>query len=287
MKLSLSTRVAEAPRAGRDAKTDLPDRERLRAQMALPELAQIARDLGYRALCMRASQLGVESSPEELRSARRLLDGLGLRVSMVAANADIPDNNDRAIMALREIGRHLDVAEALGADLIRICMKAHTDIPWARRAADEAAERGIRLAHQCHARTLFETVDMSLQVIREVGRENFGIIYEPAALLVCSQDYGRETIRAFAPHMFNVYLQNRWVHPQGREHMGTWINGPISFDLVPFGDPRGTDFAAVLRDLAEVGYDGYVTVHHVDTGTDVAGEARGFANYLTSVARFD
>ncbi|MBI4219473.1 MAG: sugar phosphate isomerase/epimerase [Chloroflexi bacterium] len=275
MQLSLSTRVAEAPK-----RKDL-------ALMKLGEIAGLARDAGYAALCMRASQLGVASTTSELRASRKLLDSLKLRVSMVTGNIDVPANNERAGMALREIEKHCDVAEALGADLIRIGMKAHTDIPWARWACDLAAERRIRLAHQCHTCTLFETVEMSLQVVREVGRPNFGIIYEPSNLLICGQDYGVETIRALAPFMFNVYLQNMWNHPEGMSTIETWINGPMKFDLVPFGDPRGIDFGIVFDGLSEVGYEGFVTVHHnVADGLDIAAGVRQFADYLRTVARF-
>jgi sugar phosphate isomerase/epimerase len=205
----------------------------------------------------------------------------------VIGDSDVPANNDRAGMALREIGKHLDVAEALGADLIRIGMKADTDIPWARRACDEAAERGIRLAHQCHTCTLFETVDKSIDVLRSVGRRNFGIIYDPSNLIACSQDYGRKTIEAFAPYLFSVYLQNRWNHPQGKATVETWINGPLKCDLVPFGDPRGVDFRIVFDALSEIGYDGYATVHQVGAGVDVATGVRQVAEYLRSVAAFD
>ncbi|MBI4305549.1 MAG: sugar phosphate isomerase/epimerase [Chloroflexi bacterium] len=276
MQLSLSTRVAEAPK-----RKDV-------ALMRLPELAGLASDAGYRALCMRASQLGVQSGDAELKAASKLLDSLKLKVSMVTGNIDVPANNERAGMALREIERHCNVAEALGASLIRIGMKAHTDIPWARWACDLAAERGIRLAHQCHTCTLFETVEMTLQVVKEVGRPNFGIIYEPSNLMTCGQDYGIETIGALAPLMFNVYLQNMWNHPDGMSTIETWINGPVKFDLVPFGDPRGVDFRLVFDGLSEAGYAGYVTVHHnVADGLDIRTGVRQFADYLRSVGQFD
>lgn len=276
MKLSLSTRIAEAPKP----RTDL-------AIMGLDELAQMAKNAGFSAICMRASQVGIHSSPEEIKAARQILDGLGLRVASVIGDSDVPANNERAGMALRVIGRHLDVAQALGCDLIRIGMKAHTDIKWAQRASDEAAERGIRLAHQCHTCTLFETVDMSLQVVREVARPNFGIIYDPSNLIACGQDYGAPTIRALAPHLFSVYLQNRWNHPHGKATVETWINGPLKCDLVPFGDPRGVDFRVVFDALAEVGYDGYATVHQIAAGAVVADGIQQVADYLRSVARFE
>ena len=276
MKLSLSTRVAEAPKPRKDM-----------ALMDLSNLARAANNAGYRALCMRASQVGVHTPTEELKEARKVLDASDLQVSMVTANNDVPLNNERAGMALREIGKHLDVAQALGADLIRIGMKAHTDIPWARRACDEAAERGIRLAHQCHGCSLFETVEMSLQVVREVDRENFGMIYEPSNLIACGQDYGKKTICALAPYTFNVYLQNYWPNPEGKSTSETWINGPVKYDLLAFGDSRGVDFRAVFDALREAGYNGYVTVHQIGIGENIPAGVKQFADYLRSVASFE
>jgi len=254
--------------------------------MGIEELSVLARAGGYSALCMRCSQVGVDDDPDIVECVKAALAGSNLAVSMVTGDLDIPVNTNRAQMALRNITPHLDLAEALSCDLIRVAMKAWTDIPWAKRAADEAAERGIRLAHQSHTCTLFETVDMSLRVLRDVGRDNFGIIYEPSNLATCGQEYGAEVLRAFQPHLFNVYFQNMWLHPDGNSTIETWVNGPVTFDLVPFGDTRGVDFLAILATLDEIGYDGFATVHHnVADGLDVEAGTREFANYLRSGGR--
>ena len=267
MKLSLSTRVAESPG------------QKEVALVGLPDLVSIARNSGYHALCMRASQVGIQHSEADQRAAG--LAVADLEVSMVTGDFDIPVNNDRAQMALRDITPHLDLAENLGSDLIRIGMKAATDIEWARAASDEAAERGIRLAHQSHTCTLFETVETSVEVLRQVDRPNFGVIYEPANLLVCGQDFGKATLQALRPWRMNVYLQNMHVHEEGRQVIETWINGPVIFDLVPFGHPMGLDYRPILESLSLLGYEGYVTVHHnVADGMDIEEGARAFAIYL-------
>ena len=274
MKLSLSTRVAESPG------------QKETALVGLPDLVRMARSAGYHALCMRASQVGIQHSASEQKDARHAVDDLA--VSMVTGDFDIPVNNDRAQMALRDITPHLDLAENLGSDLIRIGMKAATDIEWARNASDEAAERGIRLAHQCHTCTLFETVEMSVDLIQKVDRPNFGVIYEPANLLVCGQEYGRATLEALRPWLMNVYLQNMHVHDEGRQVIETWINGPVKFDLVPFGHSEGIDYGPILEVLSEHDYTGYVTVHHnVADGMDVDEGARSFAEYLREHGDFE
>lgn len=276
MKLSLSTRVAEAPR------------QKEKSLMGLSDLAALAVDAGYSAICMRASQVGIQHSPTEINDAKQVVSALALPVSMVTGDIDTPANNDRAQMALRNITPFVDLAVALGSDLIRVGMKADTDIPWAQRSADEAAERGVRLAHQSHTCTLFETVEKSVEVLRQINRSNFGIIYEPANLLVCGQDYGASVLKEFEPWLMNVYLQNMRPWERGAQTIETWINGPVPFDLVPFGDPNGIDFAPLMAALGTMSYSGYVTVHqNVADGMEIGEGARKFAQYLRSVGEFD
>lgn len=248
MKLSLSVRIAEAA-----CKTKL--------NVPFQDLVQLASELGYRAVCMRASAGGIGTPRAELERMRSEVESAGLCVSMVTADCDVPLNNDRGPDSLQNIGPSLDVAEALGCDLIRVCLKSEADIDHARRAADEAARRGIRLAHQCHTTTLFETVDHSLEVLARIGRPNFGLIYEPANLMLCGQPYGLETLQRFRPHLMNVYVQNHQLDPFGPVELETWCRGPRRFRHIPIWEAGGVDFPAVVAALKAVGYDGFITIH--------------------------
>ncbi len=248
MKLSLSVRIAEAP-----CKTKL--------NVPFRDLVQLAAELGYGAICMRASAGGIGTPRGELERMRGEVERAGLRVSMVTADSDVPLNNEHGPDSLQKIGPSLDVAEALGCDLIRVCLKSEADIEHARRAADAAAVRGIRLAHQCHTTTLFETVERSLEVLDRIGRPNFGLIYEPANLMLCGEAYGLETLRRFQPHLMNVYVQNHQLDPAGPAELETWCLGLRRFRHIPIWEPGGVDFPAVAAALRQVGYDGFVTIH--------------------------
>ena len=122
------------------------------------------------------------------------------------------------------------------------------------------------MAHQSHTRSLFETVDGSIDVLKRVGRNNFGIIYEPANLDLCGQDYGpRNAQTGFSPYLFNVYLQNHVRRPDGKTHLETWIRGDVPHDPIRLQDEGGIDFSLMFQGLAEIGYNGYVTVHQAFT----------------------
>lgn len=248
MKLSLSVRIAEAP-----CKTRLTHH--------VEHLIRLAVAHGYRAICMRASAAGVHSDRSELQRIRNLVSGAGLAVSMVTADFDVPLNNERGPDSLRRITPSLDVAEALECDLIRVCLKQAADIEAARRAADEARERGIRLAHQCHTTTLFERVPQCVEVLQAIGRENFGLIYEPANLMLCGEPYDEAALRILQPYLMNVYLQNHRLDPQGPVALETWCLGVRRFHHLPIWETGGVDFEAVMRGLQAIGYTGYVTIH--------------------------
>ena len=249
MKLSLSVRVAESFSDKRNS------------EMTIDELIAMASEFGYEALCMRASQLGTHSPPELVAEAREKIDAAGLKVSMVTGDFAVLSNNEEGPMLLRNITPYLDLADALGSDLIRVCMKKDEDIEFAQKSADEAAERGIRLAHQSHCASLFETVDGSLRVLESVGRPNFGIIYEPANWFIADEDYGIDAIRKMQPYLFNFYIQNHRLTPDGVTEVTTWKRGPVPVDHIGVWEEGGVDVEAVFDAMHEVGYEGYLTVH--------------------------
>lgn len=249
MKLSLSCRIAES----------FLSKEK--ASMGFKELADLAVAAGYDGICMRASQIGVQSSSDEIRDARRILDERNLNVTMITGDFDIVYNNERGPDCLRNIAPYLDLAEALGAPMIRVCIKKPEDIIDVQYAADEAAKRGLKIVHQCHVQSLFETLDEIETRVQEIDRPNFGLIFEAANLEQCGQNYGPPAILRLAPWIQNVYLQNQRISPTGAITLQTWCNGPVPIDLCEIPDDGGIDFSLVFDGLRRIGYDGPVTVH--------------------------
>jgi len=271
MKLSLSVRIVESP-----CKTKL--------LLPFEQFLTIARDAGYDAICMRASAGGVNTPLSRLTQMRQLVHDEGLKLSMVTADYNVPLNNAEGPQSLRQIGPSLDVAQALDCDLIRVCLKQPADIPAAQQAADQAAARGIRLAHQCHTSSLFEQVGPMLNVLAEIGRPNFGLIYEPANLMLCGESYGRATLEQLAPHLMNAYVQNHRLDPDGPESLPTYCRGEVRYcDLNPW-EMGGIDLDEVFTGLRSIQYDGHFTVHQAQ-GLDTYENARNFANRCAQLMR--
>ena len=203
---------------------------------------------------------------------------------MVTTDSDVPLNNDDGPNSLRDIGPSLDVAEALGCDLIRVCLKTDADIPHAREAATHAADRGIRLAHQCHTTSIFEQVGQILTNLEAISQPNFGLIYEPANLMLCGESYGADTLRQLTPHMMNVYIQNHRLDPDGPVSLPTYCRGEMCFHHLPIWENGGVDSAAVFDGLREIGWVGHFTIHQAES-IDTIDEALAYAKRCKEFVR--
>ncbi len=274
MPLSLSVRVAEAYH------------NKKRSSMTIAELIKLAEQYGYKALCLRASQVGIHSTAKEIRKMGDMVRKAELRVSMITGDFAVPLNDQNGPEGLRNIKPYLDLAEAFNAKLIRICMMKTEDVVWAQRACDEARERGIRLAHQSHCASLFETVEGSLEVLRAVGRENFGMIYEPANWMISGEGYGPDAIERIKDYIFNVYVQNHRLNPDGDTEVRTWRKGPVGVDNIGLWKNGGVDFTAVFSTLHRIKYSGFVTVHQAFENVMSISEAvRRSSHYLSELTR--
>ena len=249
MQLSLSVRIAESFLSKEES------------TMNLAEVCDLAKSAGYDAICMRGSQVGVHSSPQDHDAAEAVLKQQAMPVSMLTGDFATVYNNEHGPDSLRNITPYLDLADRLGTKRIRVAIKQQEDIPHAQRAAEEAADRGMTLLHQCHIQSLFETVDSIVATLEAIDRPNFRLIYEPANLEECEQPYGQDAIGRLAPWIDNVYLQNQRIHPDGNITLETWHRGPVTFDLLAVHEPGGIDFPSIITALKGIGYDGYITVH--------------------------
>ena len=64
--------------------------------------------------------------------------------------------------------------------------------------------------------------------------------------------------------------------------MKTWHRGPVPFDLIPIYEGGGIDFASAFRGMAEIGYDGPVTVHQAQAGDQRGNESIEMAAQRTA-----
>jgi sugar phosphate isomerase/epimerase len=249
MKLSLSVRIAEL------------ENQKDRAFMPIETLAPLARSVGFAGLSMRGSVVSVDSPPERIAQVRRVLDDAGLAVSMVTGDIALAANRGDVARILRAPDLYVTLARALGCDLRRVMVRSDEEVDLLRSACDAVADQGIRFAHQTHWYTLFETVDLTLDVVKRVDRPNFGVTFEPANLMLCGSEYGRRAIERLAPYLFNAYFQNMRIVEGGPVVWRPTQGEPVAAEYAPVGDHSAIDVREMISALRDVGYNGWFTVH--------------------------
>ncbi|MFN8637739.1 MAG: sugar phosphate isomerase/epimerase [Chloroflexota bacterium] len=249
MKLALSVRIAEL------------ESQKDRAFLPIEQLAPMAHELGFAGLSMRASVVSVDSPPERVAEVRRVLDEHQLQTSMVTGDVALAANRGDVARILREPMPYVELAQALGCDLLRVMFRSDDEIELLKAACDVVAEHGIKLAHQTHWNTPLETVDQALDVVRRVDRPNFGVTFEPANLLICGSEYGRRAIERLAPYLFNAYFQNMQIVPGGPVVWRPMGRGPVEAEYAPIGDHSAIDVSEMVSALRDCGYDGWFSVH--------------------------
>ena len=264
MKLSLSARIAEE------------EHRKDTTAISFEELANLARDTGFSGLCIRPSQATVDSPKEVIQEMRAVLDRYNLAASMVTLDPVIATNTAEAGRPQREIGRHLDYAEILGATLIRIAIKDDEDVKWTRTACDQAAERGIMLLQQTHTDSPAETIDGCVDLVKRVDHTSFGLTVEPGNLVLGGEEYGVEAIKRLAPHVCNVYLQNLRPSTTGASSVPT-NRGEVFYERLIVGDEGGIDSELFFSGLKAINYDGFVTTHQPSMADR---SARELAEYM-------
>ena len=99
--------------------------------------------------------------------------------------------------------------------------------------------------------------------------------------MIAGEDYGREAIRRLEPFLFNVYVQNHRLDPQGSVLQHTWKRGKVPLEHIGLWEEGGVDFEEVFLGLDEITYVGFVTVHQAFAGVMPVDEAvRKSAEFL-------
>ena len=115
-----------------------------------------------------------------------------------------------------------------------------------------------------------------LDLLSAIDRPNFGLIYEPANLMLCSQDYGVEALMRLQPFLMNVYVQNHVLDADGPVALDTYCRGEVRFHHLPLWEKGGVDFEEVFAGLRTLGYEGKFTIHQAE-GIDSFEKAVAYA----------
>ena len=233
MKLSLSGRLVESG-AG--------------TIVSVREFLDLAGRHGYDAVDLRASQLNPQTTPEELDTIRAGLEANGLAVFEGAFRGTL-DPAEHEIFA-----QFAATVAELGGEGIRVS----GSLEVLKQAAQLAAPHGVGILYQMHTGGPFETIAGAARAVAEVDEPNFGLMPEPANLVMARQAFTEDMFEPLRDRIFGVHMQTLEVSADAADALKLADGTEVRYDRVPYEQNTQTDFATFFAALRGVGFDGYV-----------------------------
>ena len=151
---------------------------------------------------------------------------------------------------LQHIFRAIDIGSYFGARVVRIApgdddpAKIDKIVPWFKKCAEYAEEKGVYLAGENHDTGILGQPEKMVEFCEKVGSKHLGVIYEPYNLMEqAGYDY-RKAFEIMRDHIVHVHFKDGRLDPVKRTYVPT-LMGEGEFD-----------FRWVMKRLDEIGYEG-------------------------------
>ena len=217
-------------------------------KMSIDEFIKMAGEIGYDAVELRRTQISEKSTPEELQQIKEASQKYNVGISRIPA-CSVKDD-----ASMKELEKYADMAVELNCPYLAIGFET---TQWAQKAADYLKERDLSIAIQVHTDGPFESPELALKTLKEIDRDNFGLMYDPANYFVRRIDYVK-AVEQLKDYIFIVSVQCLAEaspdDPNAEEERGFYYKRHL------LGQPGGMDFQAVFDAVKKIGFDGYVTV---------------------------
>ncbi|RKR86219.1 sugar phosphate isomerase/epimerase [Micromonospora pisi] len=223
--------------------------------------------------------LGLE---EHLAEIDRVTRASGLEFSGLGGY--VP-SHDRA-----NVERMLNATAVLGAGRVRVTMPAlgtgrypdlfaatRRDLEW---AAERAAGYGVSVLVELHHRTIVASASAAVRLVDGLDPARVGVIHDIGNLVIEGQEDYLAAFEMLGPYLAHVHVKNAVWRPVGQRPDGSTV---WAEQWAPLRDGQA-DLGAYFGALAEVGYDGWVTVEDFSTARPLAERTRDNLAYLRTLA---
>ncbi len=233
---------------------------------SLFDVCRMTREFGFEAIDFTA--LKGDDRLALARELRSLCAEIGLNICAYAVGADLLNMGDAAVDALC---REIDIAEALGAPLLRhdVCFSMPENMTWetavdviaprARAATRYAENKGIVTCTENHG-YIFQDSQRVRALIEAVGHKNYGWLVDMGNFM-CADEKPSDAVRVAAPYARHVHAKDFYFYDSEKDAPAGAIPTRGGHCLVGTVVGRGVVGAAdCLRILHESGYDGVVSL---------------------------
>ncbi|MFZ6046795.1 sugar phosphate isomerase/epimerase family protein [Pseudomonas sp. CR3202] len=253
-------------------------------QMSLDDFVARARAHGVQGVSIESFMLD-DSSPQNLERLRGLLDAAQLELVWAWGHPHGLGSGARPD-ELADLIRNVDIAKALGAEVMRICAGGRLTrpeswdehksklVPLLREAAAYAADQGIVLAMENHVDLLAAEV---LELLDAVNSPALGVCLDTANNLRMFED-PMLAIEMLAPHAKATHIKDICAFRGSPREFGFWPSVPLGEGLI--------DIPRTLQLLRSHGFNGLLALEidylHPAHGTEEEAIAKSLA-FMRSV----
>ncbi|MBI4242819.1 MAG: sugar phosphate isomerase/epimerase [Planctomycetes bacterium] len=172
--------------------------------ISIEDFFALASNFGYDGVDLRETQISPDSDEKQIEKIISLSQKYRLSVEMVTF---------RGYRYATDEGRdkfntYLKLMKKIGCPLIKV----GAEIPELNREmAQRAKDGGVVTATNNHSFCITETVKGTLDFIKKVNHENYGVLYDPSHLYIMDNEMGNEykrQIEALFPYIKAVICQN-------------------------------------------------------------------------------
>ena len=276
-------------------------------QMTVWDHLEAAAAAGYTGIELRSTHAKPETDSAELDAIKAACEKKGLHIialSCFVGNFGLLD--DAGCQTAYEVfQKYTALAERMGADMIRLWpawQESATASPqvweravaWCQKCSDHAALYGKRVAMEMHHGTLCDTLDSCKRLIHAIDRENAGFILDAVNIYQVPALEAMSYIYELREKIFNVHVKDIIRLPSGNypycfpyafyaQHIGRFTKViPPDVSRVEYYAHRrinqgGVDWSGILKALADIGYQGYLSVESVNEGNRLIPEGAALA----------
>jgi sugar phosphate isomerase/epimerase len=228
-----------------------------------------------------------DTTPQRVRQLRELVDASGFELVWAWGHPHGLGSGTRP-EALTQLKQNVDLAVALGANVMRVCAGGRRTRPatWAehkrgllpllQEAADYALANRVTLAVENHVDLLG---DEMLELLTAVSSPALGVCLDTGNNLRMLED-PMPVIEKLAPYTKAVHLKDVTAFRGSPREFGFWPSVPLGRGLI--------DIPRALRALADAGYDGLLALEidylHPDFGDEEQAIGESLSYLRTTLA---
>ena len=262
-------------------------------EMTMLDAIQWVADNGGEHVEIVPGRQNLTEDPHLVEAIRKKAEDAGLTISNYAIGANFIQPDEASYEAeIARVMKHVDVARALGAKLMRHDVASRpipeatlvqfiADLPKladaCRRIADYAAQFYITTSVENHGYYV-QGSDRVQALVQAVGRDNFRTTLDVGNFMCVDEDSVVAT-RKNLPIASMIHLKDFYLRPAGRNPGEGWFRTAggnyLRGAIVGQGD---IDMWSVIKAIKESGYDGYISIEFEGKEPCTFGSRVGLAN---------